>query len=172
MSETPKSTVRVAVIGAGSMANSVHYPSLASFDDVEIAGICDLDTSRLNATGDKYGIQKRYANYRQMVEEVAPDGIYVIGQPHYMYDIWVWCLQQGLNLYIEKADGPQLAPGPDAGQPGGAEAAHHAGQPPAAGVSAPRHRAQRVPQSADRSPMPSASFSSTRRARPMVPATT
>jgi len=87
MSETPKSTVRVAVIGAGSMANSVHYPSLASFDDVEIAGICDLDTSRLNATGDKYGIQKRYANYRQMVEEVAPDGIYVIGQPHYMYDL-------------------------------------------------------------------------------------
>jgi len=105
MSETPKSTVRVAVIGAGSMANSVHYPSLASFDDVEIAGICDLDTSRLNATGDKYGIQKRYANYRQMVEEVAPDGIYVIGQPHYMYDIWVWCLQQGLNLYIEKPMG-------------------------------------------------------------------
>ena len=40
-----------------------------------------------------------------MVEEVAPDGVYAIGQPHIMYDIWIWCLQQGLNLYIEKPMG-------------------------------------------------------------------
>ncbi len=102
MMTSSKETVRVAMIGAGSMANSVHYPSLASFDDVEIAAICDLDSARLNATADKYGVRGRYANYRQMVEQVAPDGVYVIGQPHLMYDIWVWCLQQGLNLYIEK----------------------------------------------------------------------
>jgi predicted dehydrogenase len=40
-----------------------------------------------------------------MVEECAPDGVYAIGQPHIMYDIWVWCLQQGQNLYIEKPMG-------------------------------------------------------------------
>jgi predicted dehydrogenase len=44
---------RVAVIGAGRMAIEVHYPSLASFDDVEIAAICDLDQDRLNATDDR-----------------------------------------------------------------------------------------------------------------------
>ena len=38
--------VRVGMIGAGSMVNRVHYPSLASFDDVEIAAICDLDGNR------------------------------------------------------------------------------------------------------------------------------
>lgn len=97
--------VRVAMIGAGRMANNVHYPSLASFDDVEIAGICDLSPAALNATADKYGVQRRYDDYRRMVEEVAPDGVYVVGQPQYMYDIWVWCLQQGLNLYIEKPMG-------------------------------------------------------------------
>ena len=42
--------VRVAMVGAGGMANGVHYPSLASFDDVEIAAICDLDEKRLNET--------------------------------------------------------------------------------------------------------------------------
>lgn len=97
--------VRVAMIGAGRMANSVHYPSLASFDDVEIAAICDIDTSRLHATADKYGVERRYLDYRQMVAEVAPDAVYVIGQPHIMYDIWTWCLAQGLNLYIEKPMG-------------------------------------------------------------------
>lgn len=99
------SKVRVAMIGAGSMANAVHYPSLASFEDVEIAAICDLDTGRLNATADKYGVEKRYTRYPQMVEEIAPDAVYVIGQPHLMYDIWMWCLEQGLNLYIEKPMG-------------------------------------------------------------------
>jgi virulence factor len=97
--------VRVAMIGAGRMANSVHYPSLASFPDVEIAAICDLAEGPLNATADRYGVQARYTNYRTMMEEVAPDGVYVIGQPHLMYDIWVWCLQQGLPLYIEKPMG-------------------------------------------------------------------
>lgn len=100
-----KKTVRVAMIGAGRMANSVHYPSLASFDDVEIAAICDLSPEALNATADKYGVERRYADYRTMVAEVAPDGVYVIGQPHYMYDIWTWCLKEGLNLYIEKPMG-------------------------------------------------------------------
>ncbi len=100
-----KKTVRVAMVGAGSMANTVHYPSLASFDDVEFAGICDLNTERLNKTADQYNIANRYTDYRKMVAEQKPDGVYVIGQPHYMYDIWIWCLEQGLNLYIEKPMG-------------------------------------------------------------------
>ena len=99
------STVRVAMIGAGGMANNVHYPSLASFDDVEIAGICDLDAERLNTTADKYEVEKRYSSYVAMVEELAPDAVYAIGQPHIMIDIWMWCLSQGLNLYIEKPMG-------------------------------------------------------------------
>jgi virulence factor len=97
--------VRVAMIGAGRMANSVHYPSLASFSDAEIAAICDLAPGPLNATADKYGVERRFTDYREMVEAVAPDGVYVIGQPHLMYDVWVWCLRQGLPLYIEKPMG-------------------------------------------------------------------
>ena len=97
--------VKIAMVGAGSMANNVHYPSLNSFADVEIAAICDLNEERLNSTATQYEVEGRYTDYRKMVDEVAPDGIYVIGQPHYMYDIWVWCLQQGLNLYIEKPMG-------------------------------------------------------------------
>jgi predicted dehydrogenase len=111
MPKKPRSTtkrlskVRVAMIGAGGMANTVHYPSLASFDDVEIAAICDLDAERLTATADKYGVEKRYADYRRMIEEIAPDAVYAIGQPHLMYDLWTWCLSHKLNLCIEKPMG-------------------------------------------------------------------
>ncbi|WP_135556667.1 Gfo/Idh/MocA family protein [Paenibacillus cymbidii] len=94
--------VRIAVIGAGKMANSVHYPSLQTLDDVEMVGICDLFPDLLHATADKYGIRNRYTDYRRMIEETNPQAVYVIGQPHIMYDIWMWCLERGLNLYIEK----------------------------------------------------------------------
>jgi len=97
--------VRIAFIGCGIMANRVHYPSLASFSDVKIVAICDIDRDRLNATGDRFGIERRYTDYKKMIEETSPDAVYAIGQPHTMYDIWKWCLEQGLNLYIEKPMG-------------------------------------------------------------------
>jgi len=97
--------VQVAMIGAGDMANRVHYPSLASFEDVEMVAICDLNVERLRTTADRYGIERRYSSYQKMIEEVAPDAVYAIGQPHLMYDVWMWCLEHGLNLYIEKPMG-------------------------------------------------------------------
>lgn len=100
--------VKLAMIGAGGMANRVHYPSLASFKDVAIAAVCDLNPERLNATADQYGIAGRYSDYRKMIEDVAPDAVYAIGPPHHMHDIWLWCLQQGLNLCIEKPMGLTL----------------------------------------------------------------
>ncbi len=43
-----------------------------------------------------------------MIEEVAPDAVYVIGPPDVMYPHWIWCLEHGLNLYIEKPMGITL----------------------------------------------------------------
>jgi predicted dehydrogenase len=87
------------------MANRVHYPSLASFEDVEISAICDLDPARLQQTADRYEVEHRYADYRRMIEEVTPDAVYVIGPPHMMFDIWTWCLAEGQNICIEKPMG-------------------------------------------------------------------
>ena len=107
-----KSTARIAFIGAGGMANSVHYPSIASFDDAEIVGVCDVNREALLSTAKKYNLpekniygEKGIEDYKVMIEKVSPDGVYVIGQPHLMIDIWLWCLSEGLNLYIEKPMG-------------------------------------------------------------------
>jgi len=102
--------LRLVMIGAGGRANQVIYPAFNDLQNqgkVEIAGICDIDLERLNKTADKYGIKTRYGadgvlDYRKMVADLKPEAAVVIGQPHIMYDIWIWCLQQGLHLYIEK----------------------------------------------------------------------
>jgi len=101
---------KIVIIGAGGRANQVIYPACADLRDageIEIAGICDIDLNKLNATADKYNIEKRYGagganDYQNMINELKPDAAVVIGQPHIMYDIWMWCLEKGLHLYIEK----------------------------------------------------------------------
>lgn len=105
---TPEKTLRVAMIGAGNLATRAHYPSLASLPNVEIAAICDLNPIRMNEIADQYGIEQRFTDYRLMVQQVVPDAVYAIGPPHLMYDVWVWCLEQGVNLYIEKPLGTSL----------------------------------------------------------------
>jgi len=97
--------VRIAVIGAGGMANLVHYPSLHSMEDVEIVGICDLMQDRLEETARKYNIQKTYTDYKKLIEKTSPDGLYIIMPPHHLYDIAAYSLNLGLNIFIEKPPG-------------------------------------------------------------------
>jgi len=106
--------VRVGFIGAGDMANRVHYPSLASFRDVEITAICDLDEGRLNRTANRYGVERRFRDYKLMLEKVSLDAVYAIMAPiptgHYagaepLTDVVVNCLKRGLHVFIEKPPG-------------------------------------------------------------------
>ena len=97
--------VRVALIGAGGMANSVHYPSLAEFEDVAIVGLCDLVQDKLNQTADRFKIERRYTDYRKMLDETVPQAVYVLMPPHQLYDLAADCLRRGLHLFIEKPPG-------------------------------------------------------------------
>jgi virulence factor len=103
------SKVRVAMIGAGWRAQDVIYPAFSRNENVELVGICDIDPDRLKKVGDKYGIEKRYGSnifeYQKMAQELKPDALVIIGNPHEMYNLWEWALKNGFNLYIEKPMG-------------------------------------------------------------------
>jgi len=101
-------TIKVGMIGAGSMANAVHYPSLAEFKDVTIEAICDLDRKRLEETANKYGVEGRYQDYKEMVGQKRLDAIYIVMPPHQLYDLVIYCLSRGLNVFIEKPPGISL----------------------------------------------------------------
>ena len=100
--------VRIAFIGCGNLANRVHYPSLAPFDDVELAACCDLVAERREETARRFSIPRAYANYEQMIEETAPEAVYVILRPHHLFDPLLWVIQQGLPVFLEKPPGVTL----------------------------------------------------------------
>ncbi len=97
--------IRVALVGAGGMANNVHYPSLKAFDDVEMVGLCDLVEEKLNKTADRFGIEKRFTDYHKMIEDTTPDAVYVLMPPHHLFNLAINVLQRKLHLFIEKPPG-------------------------------------------------------------------
>ena len=94
--------VRVAFIGAGGHANRVHYPSLTEMPDVEIVAVCDLHAARRDATADRFGIERRFDDYVDMIERTDPDAVYAIMPPHHVYGVAAQCMEMGRNLLIDK----------------------------------------------------------------------
>jgi predicted dehydrogenase len=96
--------VRVALIGAGVMACRFHYPSLASFDDVDLVGISDLVEPRAQAAARQFGIPSGavYVDYRRMLAETQPDAVYILMPPQILYEPAHHALTQGLHVFVEK----------------------------------------------------------------------
>ncbi len=102
MSSTENGKVRIALIGAGGMANSAHYPSLAECPEAELVGICDLSQARREATAQKFGIPATFADYRQMLDQTRPQAVYALMAPHLLFDVAMDIIERGHDLFIEK----------------------------------------------------------------------
>ena len=100
--------VNIALIGAGGMANGVHYPSLRDCEDVNLVGLCDLVPSKLHATAEKFEIDKTFSDYREMLEKTSPDAVYVLMPPQHLYPLVIHSLSQGIHVFIEKPPGVTL----------------------------------------------------------------
>lgn len=97
--------VRVALIGAGAMANSFHYPSLAEMADVEMAAICDLVPEKARETAERFKIRKQFSDYRRMLDDTRPDAVYLLMPPHHLFDVAIDVMKRGHHLFIEKPPG-------------------------------------------------------------------
>ncbi|MCZ6678422.1 MAG: Gfo/Idh/MocA family oxidoreductase [Candidatus Poribacteria bacterium] len=100
--------INIALIGAGGMANGVHYPSLAEFEDVNLVGLCDLIPAKLQATAARFHIENTFTDYKQMLEKTSPDAVYVLMPPQHLFEPVIHCLSQGHHVFIEKPPGLTL----------------------------------------------------------------
>jgi len=95
--------VRVGFIGAGNRANASHYPSVADLPDLaEMVAVCDLDEEKLNATGDRWGIDGRFTDLREMLGAMDLDAVYCIAPPTVLPAMVMPCLEAGKHVFSEK----------------------------------------------------------------------
>lgn len=66
--------LKVAFIGAGRMANA-HAAQLQKIENVEIAGVYDIDPEKSRIFAERYKIPKQYASQEELLGDRSLNGI-------------------------------------------------------------------------------------------------
>jgi predicted dehydrogenase len=101
--------LRTGFIGAGRRATSAHYPALSRIDDIAIEAVAELDEGRMLSVSDKYMIPRSFIDYREMLDEVEVDAVYVVMSDTLVTPIALDCMRAGKHIFIEKPPGANTA---------------------------------------------------------------
>ena len=74
------SKIKVAIVGAGNIAQTAHLPAYKKRNDVDLVGIADLNLERAKAAAEKFGIKAAFSSIDDMLANVDCDYV----------DICVW----------------------------------------------------------------------------------
>ncbi|WP_223589409.1 Gfo/Idh/MocA family protein [Neobacillus bataviensis] len=94
-------TLRVGVIGCGSIAQHRHIPEYIANKNVELAAVCDRNEERAKAVAEKYGVVA-YTNYEELLKSGSVDAVSVC-TPNYLHaPISIAALNAGIHVLCEK----------------------------------------------------------------------
>ena len=99
--ERPES-LRVGVIGCGRAAIELHLPTLARAQEAEAVAIADPDRAALEAAGERFGIARRSADYRDLLADGSVEAVCVAAPSHLHAEIGLAALEAGKHLMVEK----------------------------------------------------------------------
>jgi predicted dehydrogenase len=95
--------LRVGVIGLGEVAQIIHLPILQSLPErYELAALCDISPSLLKRVGDRYGVEKRYADPLELLASEPLDCVLVLNSDEYHAEAVVAALDHGIHVLVEK----------------------------------------------------------------------
>lgn len=92
--------IRIGFVGTGGIANA-HFDALSKIEDVQLVAFCDVDASRAQRAAERFG-GKAYTDFRQMLEEVPLDALYVCVPPHAHEGAEELAAAKGIHLFVEK----------------------------------------------------------------------
>ncbi|HET7791291.1 MAG TPA: Gfo/Idh/MocA family oxidoreductase [Gemmatimonadales bacterium] len=94
--------VRVAVVGAGGIAQVAHLPVLRKLPGVEIAAICDNDISKAQALAARFDVSDTYDDIEEVLQYARAD-VLVVCTPNHLHEIHVTAgLAAGLHVLCER----------------------------------------------------------------------
>jgi predicted dehydrogenase len=92
--------LRIGVVGAGFIARR-HVANLAGFDDVEVAGIADVDLASASALAGTCGARP-YASHDELLGRERLDALYVCVPPFAHGEVERQAVEAGIPLFVEK----------------------------------------------------------------------
>jgi predicted dehydrogenase len=102
--------VRLGFIGCGGIVRSHLEQGLKDFEDVEFAAWCDLNAETAAARQEQVGGRGAiYTDARKMLDEVKPDGVYIMLPPFAHGPAERLVIERRLPFFVEKPGAIDLA---------------------------------------------------------------
>ena len=80
----------------------LHLPALARIAEVEVTALADADAGRLKAAGTKWGVDRRYPDYRALLRDPAVDAVLITVPTPFHCEVFLAAADAGKHIYIEK----------------------------------------------------------------------
>jgi len=97
------SRLRTGVIGLGEVAQVIHLPIIESLPDLyELSAVCDISPGLVKRVGDRYRVERRYADPAELVAAGDLDCVFILNSDEYHAECVIGALDRGVHVLVEK----------------------------------------------------------------------
>ena len=97
--------VRVALIGSGNIAVTLHLPILKMVGGVRVVALCDFIESRVEEVARRFEVKRTYNDVDLMLDSEELDAVFVTVSASAISKVAAICLRRGVNTFLEKPPG-------------------------------------------------------------------
>lgn len=95
--------IKLGMIGCGTHATNILYPSLAYLDiPIERVAVCDLKEDAAKQIGSQYGFKTAYNDYNEMLKKEELDAVIVAINAKTHPPVVIDCLENDVDVLVEK----------------------------------------------------------------------
>lgn len=98
----PAGTLKVALVGAGQVAEKVHVACYRQLPGLELVAVVDCDTARAQAFAGRNGIARAFTSLEEMLEAERPDIVSICTPNLFHHQQVITALQHGCHVFCEK----------------------------------------------------------------------
>ncbi|MGI5900155.1 MAG: Gfo/Idh/MocA family protein [Christensenellales bacterium] len=103
--------IRIGFVGCGAISGIYFKNITGLFDELEIAGVCDLIPERAQNAAEEYGISRIYSDMHELFSDPNVDIVLNLTRPYEHFEVTKAALLAGKNVYSEKPLGASLGEG-------------------------------------------------------------
>ncbi|MEQ8672745.1 MAG: Gfo/Idh/MocA family oxidoreductase [Aggregatilineales bacterium] len=100
--------LRIAVIGAGKIAEMGHIPGFQKAG-AKVVALCSRTETNLSLIADQFDVERRYTDWQQMLKDGNFDAVSICTPVYLHAEMTVACLHQGYHVLLEKPIAASLA---------------------------------------------------------------
>lgn len=97
----PRGTIRIAIIGAGSIVRSRHVPGFRAIRGVELVGVCNRRRESSARAARELGLAKTYGNWEDVIQDPSVDAVLIGAWPYMHCPVTLAALDAGKHVLTQ-----------------------------------------------------------------------